>query len=147
MQNILIWAHRKHIPGAVPTVQGGFQGYRVRAGLYDENPLFSDAVRQIAFSFVIRSNGAYCMDSVPNGLVIYPTATHEAMRVYNARIRAAADMFFASLYPEHHAQELPRMAAAWRAGCGLRVRRQLRAHGKRYPVLCASVGVDAVPVQ
>lgn len=134
MQNIIMWAHKNHIPGAVATMQGGFQGYRVRAGLYDENPLFSDAVRQIAFSFVIHSNGAYCMDADPNGLVIYPTATHEAMSIYNARIRAAADMFFASLYPERYRQELPGMAAACTL-LGLD------------PVLCASVGVDAVPVQ
>jgi hypothetical protein len=114
-------------------MHGGFQGYRVRAGLYDENPLFSDAVRQIAFSFVIHSDGAYCMDADQTGLVIYPVATYEAMRVYNARIRAAADMFFASLYPEQHAQELPHMAAACTL-LGLD------------PVLCASVGVDAVPM-
>lgn len=134
MQNILIWAHRNHIPGAVAIMRGGFLGYRVRAGLYDENALFFGAVRQCAFAFVAHSNGTYCMDADPSGLVIYPAATYEAMNVYNARIRAATDIFFASLYPDRYMQELPRMAVAC-ARLGLD------------PALCASVGVDAVPSQ
>lgn len=92
-----------------------------------------DPARVALLHHISASRGAYEYERRGASLYVYAAADYAAIQRRGARLRAAADLFFAARRPDLYAAALP----GYRDAC---------ATLGLDPDACAAVGVDAVPV-